>query len=712
MSMASQLAFPLDIPWTRVCVTEDMIDRVVCDDTLPPKWNSSLAVYKYVPEEEYQSYPDYKISYLKVTATITGYQAVEDEIQGDIDWDGVSTTTFDSAADLLKSYFPCTGAIVQVVVGPHGSGSDVPLDRYPFFMDFEPKKRELYEMATDTKERQSRSSETLQLTKSAGRTASQEVLDVDMGGSTSVGMQGQYAGTGGGFNVSSSSQGQWGTKSLNTQQSQTDRRSDASRELRESFSFSTQLSQMYHLLDSYHLGTNRAVFFVQPRPHVLEEPTGFVQGPRKVEGIQEFFLVVAQPKDTDDFCVSVRLDTSHLAETDVLTYETRHEPSALASAFAGIPTENDQPANPAVKALATACFLWECWDVRYRCFMTRDVDDVAYQAPAGFTITGYDNLVNQVDHGSTSVVVAPGNKNLNIHAEAQGHIAIEAGWDVCVDCPDELEKWAGTARRQVQVNLRSDEPTVKVGTQLHLLITTRGLCCCDGAEPFRKGVVGTYAVPAELGGLWRKPALQVARTSSAIRASEGVLVQQGDDATTDGACCGSCGDGGPCAGGTAGPGSETRTMTIRQANALGGFIKERMVALRQGPDADVTPKSFVETDVFARQMLQLARRSRRGRQQLDRAVGASLPKDLAKALGDQLGKKADELTARDVLGWRSRDLEARTKTTGAELARLRLGILGVPMRARPTPPEPKRPPQKRTSRGSSRKRTDGPTQSS
>ncbi len=53
---------------------------------------------------------------------------------------------------------------------------------------------------------------------------------------------------------------------------------------------------MYHLLDSYHLGTNRAVFFVQPRPHTLEEPSGFVRGPRPVEGIQEVLLVFAQLK--------------------------------------------------------------------------------------------------------------------------------------------------------------------------------------------------------------------------------------------------------------------------------------------------------------------------------------------------------------------------------------------------------------------------------
>jgi hypothetical protein len=40
---------------------------------------------------------------------------------------------------------------------------------------------------------------------------------------------------------------------------------DESRKKRETESHSTQSSQMYHLLDSYNLGTNRAIFFVQPR---------------------------------------------------------------------------------------------------------------------------------------------------------------------------------------------------------------------------------------------------------------------------------------------------------------------------------------------------------------------------------------------------------------------------------------------------------------
>jgi hypothetical protein len=706
MTSTFRLGMPTDIPWRRICVTEDSLDRVVCDDKLPAKWQSSIAVFQYVPPEDDQLFPDYDISYLKVTTTITGYQALEDEIQGQIDWDGVDTTTIEGVTELLNSYFPCTGAIVQVVVGPQASGRRTPLEDYPFFLDFEPKKRELYEMATDTKERQSRSAESLSVTKSSGGAESQEVLDVDMGGSASFGMQGSYAGTGGGFNAAASNQGQWGTKSLNTHQSQTDRTRDVGQELRETYSFTTQLSQMYHLLDSYHLGTNRAVFFVQPRPHVLEEPTGFVRGPRKVEGIQEFFLIVAKPKDSREYCVSVRLDTSHLVETDILEYEEKQDITDLASAYAPIPTENDQPANPSVKALWRACF-GACWDVRYRCFMTLGVDDVAYPAPAGFSITGWDNLVNESSHGTSAITIAPGSKNLAIHAEAEGHIAIEAGWDVCVDCPDELEKWSGYARRQLQVNLRSDEPTVKTGTQTQLLITTRGLCCCDGADDLGKGVIEVIDIPPQLGGV----NVTGPKTHLAAKMSQEAPLTSGRrvaGAEPEGMCddCAAAAAT-PEPGGPDAPIAE-RLMSVRQANAMGDFIKERMVNVARGPDA-AEPVPFVYSQPFVRQIAQFARRSRRGRELLDQPLGKEVPRKLADAVAKQVGKKPSELSRRDLLGFRSKDLARLGSLDPADLARAQLSILGVPIKDAPSSGAAKR---AKPSRGGGSKRGDDSKRSS
>jgi hypothetical protein len=106
----------------------------------------------------------------------------------------------------------------------------------------------------------------------------------------------------------------WGDTDQDTEQVQT----DASRDRRERYATSTSITQMYNLLTGYHLGTNRAVFLMLPRPHVLQ-PTDFrtfVQGLRVIEGVQEFLLVVARPKDEDikGLCVEASLETGHFPE--------------------------------------------------------------------------------------------------------------------------------------------------------------------------------------------------------------------------------------------------------------------------------------------------------------------------------------------------------------------------------------------------------------
>jgi hypothetical protein len=665
MTTGFKLGLPIDIPWKRICVTEDMVDRVVCDKVLPPKWHSSIVVFKYRPADEFQLYPDYDITYLKVTCTITGYQPIEDEIQGQIDWNGIDVTTLEGVTELLSSYSPCTGAILQIVVGPSRQRDDVPLDRYPFFMDFEPKKRELYEMATDTNERQSRSIESLSLGKSSGTTKSLEVLDVDMGGSTGFGMQAQYAGTGGGFNFSSSNQGQWGTKSMNTEDSQTTRNAELGTERRETQSFTTQLSQMYHLLDSYHVGTNRAIFFMQPRPHVLEEATGFVRGPRKVEGIQEFFLIVAAPKAHPDYCVSARLDTGHLVETDVLDYETRSEYTDLASASAHVPTKNDMPAGTTTRE---ACFIG-CWDVTYHCYRTHDVDDVIYGAPTGFEITSYVDLVNQHDaHGSTGVTLSPDHKVLTVHAEADGHICFE-GDEVCFTCDDDIEKWSGWARRQVQVQLRSTERIKKVDTRSSLLITTRGLCCCPDV-PVRP-TTGVYVVdlPRDLAVIpvtGRTPTGPPLSTHAPDQPT--ITLAYGIAKPAASGC--SCGGENPS--------RVTAYPAIRRANAISEVIRQELTKRVASEDLRPWHSSILETDLFVRQLEGVISRSRYGRELLTKPM--EYPRALAKVLATRLKRKPEELSRRDILRFQADDLARASGVEIGEIRRLKLATLGLAAR--------------------------------
>ncbi|MBK5571160.1 hypothetical protein [Ensifer sp. SSB1] len=674
-----KLSLPTDIPWERICVTEDMIDPRICDDRLPAKWQTSLAVFKYVPDEENQIYPKYRITYLKVTATLTGYQPLDQEVQGTIDWSGVDVTTIPGLTELLNSYNPCHGAILQVLVGPKEAEGKLPLAEYPFFMDFEPKKRELYELATDTKEKQSRSIESLNVTKSSGSTQSMEILDVDMGGG-GFGMQASYAGTGGGFNYTAPN-GQWGTKQLNAQEGMSSRSSDVGTEKRETFSFSTQISQMYHLLDSYHLGTNRAVFFVQPRPHTLEEPSGFVRGPRPVEGIQEFFLVVAQLKEQDDFCVAIRLDTSHLTTTPIMDYDRKSESTSIASANAAVATDHDIPAERIVGA--RACFI-ECWDVHYQCYRTQAQDTVTYDAPAGYRIESYNDLINEATHGSTSVVVTPNGHTLNINAEAAGHICYE-GSEVCVDCPDTIQAWAGHARRQVQVNLVSTTPTKQVGEEQVLMITTRGLCCCAserGRHPLRELVVAIRPIPAHL-AVSRAAANYAARYQMANAAAASTQAVAALTHAVDGEPCVECAEKARAVAAAGAPAAATMSTgrvsesryTLQQVNELSNYI--RIETLKSLNDPTAVPQKFIDTNFFAKQLEYKVVQSRLGRERVRGQGTVRLPKEVVNRVAAYLKKEAKSVSLEDVLTFRNADLARIAGVDEADVRRMKLEALGV-----------------------------------
>jgi hypothetical protein len=310
-----KLNLPTDIPWRRKCVSEDMVvpHFHFGHGELPPRWRSSIAIFEYEPDDENQDYVGMVISYLKVVCTITGYQVNPAEIgvhpRGPFSYWRDQPGIVDYV-NKLQEYYACFGAVLEVTVAPEGTEPDVA--DFPFFLDFEPKKRELYQQATETNERQSRSIESLNLTKSAGSTQSLEVFDIDMGGGGLI-SQGSFAGTGGGFSYSAPN-GQHGTKRMNAEESLSAHSTDVGEEKRDTYSFATQLSQLYHQLDSYHLGTNRAVFFVLPRPHTLETEHTFVNGIRNIEGIQEFFLVVARPKAVPGICVEAYLETGHIGK--------------------------------------------------------------------------------------------------------------------------------------------------------------------------------------------------------------------------------------------------------------------------------------------------------------------------------------------------------------------------------------------------------------
>lgn len=326
MECGKSLALPKDIPWKRLAYSVDMVDELM-DANLPPKWRSSVAVFYYeVPEEDTaEDYPDRRIVFLKGTASITGFNLVESAYQereirritSNIDESELSTWVALSALG-WRDYYPCYGGILQVSIYPHEKDlegllsideftlpsikpenlSEV-LEKTPYIVDFEPKKREIFEARTESGEFLAGSSSNLNTGKSNTNT---HAVSAEVTGKIGAGV--------------SPTAGASGEAKIGYQYTSQDvayTNKEWSREKRESFSHSTSLNQIYSIFDGYHLGTNRAMFVIQPRPHMVDSDFNLIDGIRRLEGVQDVFLVVSIPKDNKGFCVQAHLDTGHIA---------------------------------------------------------------------------------------------------------------------------------------------------------------------------------------------------------------------------------------------------------------------------------------------------------------------------------------------------------------------------------------------------------------
>jgi hypothetical protein len=277
------LSLPIDVPWKRLAITQQMYAPSI-DTPLPPKWESSVAVYAYEPAPDPAlDDPTEKTTFLKIVATVTGFEPIDFSYQ------------FPYMVNPI--YFPAYSALIQLAVFPHGRNPDPesdgvwPTEEYPYVADCQPQKRELTETTTEGGEVVTQSATDANIRKSMTNTNKQELT----GGypiSTTLGTQGE---------------------------SQDIRTTDALQESRQTNSYSTQISQLYHLLDSYHTGTNRVIFFINARPHLVVSDFTFAQGPRNLEGIQEFLVLVRRPAAMDGICVKAVLETAHLYKWDVTT---------------------------------------------------------------------------------------------------------------------------------------------------------------------------------------------------------------------------------------------------------------------------------------------------------------------------------------------------------------------------------------------------------
>ena len=173
--------------------SRDMIDTSLGDATSGPTWRSSLAVYYcVVPEAETaDDYPNSRIVYLKLTCTITGFDPSEglanarkvaeasralDDLQR-ARWEVVTGSGWSA------TYWPCLGAIMRLAVDPNGGG-DVGPDDYPYILDFEPKRREMYGLVSEGSEVLSRSQDKTEITKGSTGVSG---LEIGGGAGSSIG---------------------------------------------------------------------------------------------------------------------------------------------------------------------------------------------------------------------------------------------------------------------------------------------------------------------------------------------------------------------------------------------------------------------------------------------------------------------------------------------------------------------------------------------
>ena len=208
--------------------------------------------------------------------------------------------------------------------------------------------------------------------------------------------------------------------------------------------------------------------------------------------------MVAQPKSLKDYCVSVRLDTAHLTEEDVLDYEVKSDIWEPDGVSASIPSEEEankvfthneykEVYHPTVIPPVPIPVDVYIGDAIYKCYKQEVKANRTYTSPwADYDITGAIIAATNYQNGNGELAFGPQNKSLIATLSAWASGCFLGGGVPCADCRDKINSAVGSASMKVHVDFRSKEKIKKVGTEEVVLITTRGLCCCaSGTSPGR-----------------------------------------------------------------------------------------------------------------------------------------------------------------------------------------------------------------------------------
>jgi hypothetical protein len=427
-----------------------MMDISFCDKAFPFEFRSSIAVSGYEPDKDHMPSPfcSGTITYLKVTVTITGYKPTQAELNSHVIVDLPAAPTshpFDDLADITRKYFPCYGALLNIAVFPP-AGEEWKLEQYPHIIAFEPKSRDLQVPMTLDGEVLSESSQKVH-TDFSNKTTKTTKLELKK----SLKLTQKVPGDG-------SVEGTTEATGSNETVKEIDNSTGTDVESSGSFKrgFSTTIEQMYNLLAGYHLGTNRATFLLLPHPHIVQATDfrTFAQGIRVLEGIQEFFLIVARPESMKGWCCEVGLQTGHFAE-DVQII----------------------PAQPQYKT--------DTIEIDFKLHVTKKPDQSSTQSvpiPSGFVvdvsqgnggIDDVDNGCNQAGREDWDATHQFGVTSTGVSITAKGHKRSFGGEGSIID-------------RKITIHIRSIEPIGQTPEHANvddLLITSRGLCVCVTPEP-------------------------------------------------------------------------------------------------------------------------------------------------------------------------------------------------------------------------------------